>query len=115
MFRLDWNLHGVLTVIEVSMAYKRNPRNDREYRAMSNALKKETAKHNLVCWICGRPIDTSLHWKEPMSFTADHYEPLANGGALYGKLYPAHRACNSRRGNRSKVKIVRPPVTSRRW
>lgn len=91
--------------------------NDRRYRSLANELKRKTRVENLPCWICGLFIDTDLHWKEPMSFTADHIKPIALGGSLYGELRPAHRACNSRRGKKSSgtPHPIRPPVTSRQW
>lgn len=93
----------------------RNPRDDKAYRARSRALKARTAREDLPCWLCGRPIDTDLPWKDPQAFTADHVEALATGGALLGELRPAHRACNSRRGARTPARRVPTPVTSRDW
>ena len=97
------------------MAYVRNPRDDRAYRARSAALKAETKRRDIPCHICGRPIDTELDWREPMSFTADHVKAIANGGHVMGPLLPAHRSCNARRGTRESVQTIAPPKTSRRW
>lgn len=85
---------------------------DKEYRRRCAALRKLRRP----CHICGQPIDYSLPYTDPMSFTADHIEPRSLGGSLYGELKPAHRACNSRRGNRTGYRpTVKPPVTSRAW
>lgn len=97
------------------MSYPPQPRADRAYRTKAKALKRIVKAKALPCWICGRPIDVDLPWKDPMSFTADHKKALANGGHLLGELLPAHRACNSRRGARETVSSVAPPATSRRW
>lgn len=97
------------------MSKKRTPYNDRKYQAKAAALKRRTAREDLPCWVCHRSIDTRLHWKHAMSFTADHVEELAKGGALLGKLMPAHRGCNSRRSNAKELKPVPVPVTSRSW
>lgn len=94
---------------------ERNPRDDRTYRSRAHALKAKVKAHDLPCWLCGMPIDTGLPWKDPMAFTADHVEALANGGALLGDLRPAHRACNSRRGKRAPTMRIAPPETSRSW
>jgi hypothetical protein len=54
-------------------------------------LVRESAE---LCWICGggyRPDD---------AWTADHYYP----GDPYSPLLPAHKSCNSRRGNRPPSK-----------
>ena len=67
---------------------------DARYMARTRALRAK----RLPCWICGQPIDYAAHWKDGRSFTADHVQPMARGGKLYGELRPAHRACNSSRG-----------------
>lgn len=67
-----------------------------------------------VCHLCGHPIDTDLPATHPLSFTADHIAPRSLGGAAsLDNLRPAHRRCNSQRGNRADW---RPPMrTSRAW
>lgn len=48
------------------------------------------ARYGRMCWLCG----------EPGSRTADHVVPRsAGGGDDLGNLRPAHRGCNSARGN----------------
>ena len=91
-------------------------RDNRAYRDLSQALRRKARAENLPCWLCGRPIDFTAEWKHPMSFTADHVEPLALGGNVRGELRPAHRSCNSRRGAGRPVRAaVQAPVTSRAW
>lgn len=53
-----------------------------------------------ICWKCGDKIDMTLHYNDPMAWTADHVQSLANGGNPYdlANLKPAHRSCNSKRG-----------------
>lgn len=65
-----------------------------------------------VCWICHREIDLFLDWRHPMSWTADHEVPLSKGGDILGVLHPAHRSCNSRRGNGPRLNV---PPPSRDW
>jgi len=91
--------------------------NDRQYRARADALKRKTRREDLPCSLCGRPFDwTITDYRNPGSWTADHVEPLARGGALLGELRPAHRACNSRRGDGSNAKpIIQAVKTTRRW
>ena len=55
-----------------------------------------------VCWICGSAINMELHYTHPDAFTLDHVVPIANGGRLHGETKPAHRRCNSARGNGHK-------------
>ena len=53
------------------------------------------------CYLCGRPIDYTLSGRTPGGFSADHLEPIANGGVLlpgFAGLAPTHLRCNSKRG-----------------
>lgn len=57
-----------------------------DYKARAKAVR-DSATH---CWLCGegyRPTDP---------FTADHVQP----GNPESPLMPAHKSCNSRRGNK---------------
>jgi 5-methylcytosine-specific restriction endonuclease McrA len=54
------------------------------------------ASGDTLCWLCNRhgswdDVDDPL--------TADHVVPRSNGGR-YSELRPAHRSCNSRRGDK---------------
>jgi 5-methylcytosine-specific restriction endonuclease McrA len=56
-------------------------------------------EYGTVCWLCGRDGADS----------ADHVLPRSRGGSdALENLRPAHRACNSARGNR--VGSARPPA-----
>lgn len=92
-----------MTVVE------KQGRNHRAYRAKTAKLRKRAD----TCWICGKWIDRSLDYRHPMSWTADHVTPLTKGGKLLGEMRPAHRSCNSRRGNRVPERPQLP--TSRDW
>lgn len=91
----------------------RDGKGHRAYRRGQEALKRRTKAQDLPCgygspsgWGCGEPIDTELHWKHRMSFTADHDDAIANGGRLVGQvLVPMHRACNSRKSNHAATEI----------
>lgn len=84
----------------------RNGKGHRAYRRQQAALKRRTREDDLACWLCGEPVDTTLPATDRMSFTADHVEALGNGGHLVrNELRPAHRGCNSRRGNRADPEI----------
>jgi len=90
--------------------------NDRAYTARRDALRRRVAAEDLPCWICGQPIDIALPWQDAQAFTADHVTPIANGGHLLGELRPAHRGCNSHRGNRDRITASgQRPKTSRQW
>lgn len=53
-------------------------------------------KTQQVCGICGRPVDQSLRFPDPMSRCIDHIVPIARGGhpSAMSNLQLAHLACN---------------------
>lgn len=52
------------------------------------------------CVFCGGPIELSLKYPHPMSFTVDHEVPTSLGGRDdYELLRPAHNHCNRQRSN----------------
>jgi 5-methylcytosine-specific restriction endonuclease McrA len=90
-----------------------NPRNGRPYRALCAWLRAQ----RLPCWICGHEIGYELDARHPQSFTLDHLVPLSLGGNLTDRenARPAHRRCNSSRGNRTEPPKAAPQRASRRW
>lgn len=52
-----------------------------------------------ICWRCGLRIDMKLLYTNPMSWSVDHVQSLANGGKALdiNNCKPAHRSCNSKR------------------
>lgn len=78
--------------------------------------KTELRHRRLPCWLCGQRIDYTLHWSDPMSFSADHVRLLSTHAHLAddpANLRPAHLDCNKRRGDRPPP----PPLgdTSGEW
>lgn len=53
------------------------------------------------CCLCGLPIDLSIKWPDPWSFTVEHVTPTSHGGTDHGdrQLAPAHFRCNRQRSN----------------
>lgn len=82
--------------------------NDRIYLRNRERLKQQG---NLVCVACGQPIDLTLSQYDPMSFTADHVEPVALGGDNRGELQPMHRVHNLQRGTRDLDSVRVDPHT----
>ncbi|MEV0691790.1 HNH endonuclease [Streptomyces sp. NPDC050388] len=78
-------------------------------------LTAEVRRLGDPCWLCGHDIDLTLDPRSPWSFTVDHVTPLSRGGDLLdpANARPAHRRCNSSKGNRVTPRAVGP--TSRRW
>ncbi|MEU8270145.1 HNH endonuclease [Sphaerisporangium sp. NPDC049002] len=87
-------------------------RTGRPWRRITQQLR--TSPGGDICWLCGHAIDLTLPAAHPMSWTADHVDPISRGGAPRDPrlLKPAHRRCNSKRGNRTPVPAFR---TSRAW
>lgn len=86
-------------------------RNGRPYRRLCVTVRAL----GMPCWLCGHNIDTRLDARHPMSWTLDHLTPLSRGGDLLdpANARPAHRRCNSARGNRATP--TRQVKASRRW
>jgi 5-methylcytosine-specific restriction endonuclease McrA len=58
-------------------------------------------RYGWKCHICGGWIEQSVPKDHPESLTFDHVVPLSKGGSRgSSNLRPAHRICNTRKGNR---------------
>ncbi|MEU8055701.1 HNH endonuclease [Microbispora bryophytorum] len=77
-------------------------------------IRAQVLAESSVCWLCGKWIDQTLPPQHPMSATVDHVIPISRGGPELDPslLRPAHRSCNSRKGNRPEAK---PSRNSRQW
>nr|DAL64718.1 MAG TPA_asm: AcrIIC3 protein [Caudoviricetes sp.] len=89
-------------------------------RAWKNKVARERRrlhKHpeEAICWICGGPIDMNLPYLHAQAFTLDHLIPLSQGGDINGETKPAHRNCNSKRGNGKHKKRGTNPQTILQW
>lgn len=60
------------------------------YKGNYQSRSRKVRQGAIVCWICNDGARTNDPW------TADHVFP----GVAESPLLPAHRSCNSRRGNR---------------
>ena len=90
------------------MAGQRNSYGHRAFRRQAKALRNRVATEQLPCAWCGQPIDLALPARDPMSFTADHPQAIAQGGRLAGQqLSPMHRRCNSQKNDSSAIEIWR--------
>lgn len=87
-------------------------RNGHAWRKLVAQVK---ATYPNICHLCTMPIDMSLHHHDPMSFTVDHVIPISidqSKAEDITNLRPAHKTCNSRKGNRDGFER---PRFSRRW
>ena len=68
------------------------------------------------CALCGKPVDFSLKFPDPMSPTVDHIVPIAKGGhpSALENLQLAHLACNRRKGQNFAVRQTPKAAASNR-
>lgn len=83
---------------------------DAIYRRNREALRAK----RLPCWLCGKPIRYDLKPPEPLSFSADHVDPVGLGGSNHGELRAAHLGCNKKRGKK-RPEATGILKTSRPW
>lgn len=91
-------------------SYAKKPRGTKGYRADRDAANRTLFEHNRkiilasqsVCGICGKPVDKSLKFPDPMSATVDHIIPLSKNGdpTDLDNLQLAHRYCNRMKSDR---------------
>ena len=69
--------------------------------------KKIIFASQTVCGICGRPVDFSLKFPDPMSATVDHIIPVNKGGhpSDLRNLQLAHFWCNRQKSDK-EVKVI---------
>jgi 5-methylcytosine-specific restriction endonuclease McrA len=73
--------------------------------ALWRRLKAQQRAKRLPCWLCGMPIDYSLKYPDPGSFTVDHVRSWVNHPELRedpGNLVSAHASCNWAKGDREQ-------------
>ena len=82
----------------------------------ANGLSANLRAMGRPCSICSMPIDYSLRYPHPDSFSVDHAKPRSTHPHLAedpANLLPSHLRCNVSRGTRDP----KPPIghTSRNW
>lgn len=83
-------------------------------RALFEANKKKILATKSICAICGKPVDKSIKYPDPMSPTVDHIIPLAKNGdpVSLDNLQLAHRYCNRMKSD--KLMDTATPVDTNR-
>jgi 5-methylcytosine-specific restriction endonuclease McrA len=71
-------------------------------RAQYEANKKIILATQSICGICGKPVDKSIKYPDPMSPTIDHIIPVSQNGdpISLDNLQLAHRCCNRRKSDK---------------
>lgn len=87
------------------------------HRGAYEKNKRIIFKTQNTCGICGRPVDKSLKYPDPMSAVIDHIIPVNGKGGIRGhpsdlsNLQLAHFSCNRQKSNKLfKNKEVFEPV-----
>ena len=83
---------------------KPNPRNANGHRRRQ--VRARVLAEEDTCWLCGLPVDKTLKTPDPGSPEIDEVLPISLGGSPIKRSNTrlAHRLCNVRRGNGTKVK-----------
>jgi 5-methylcytosine-specific restriction endonuclease McrA len=83
----------------------KRPERDPGKRALYDHNKKIILATQSVCGICGRPVDKSLKYPDPMSPTVDHIIPVSRNGdpVSLDNLQLAHRYCNRQKADNLPV------------
>lgn len=92
-------------------SYTKRPERDTALRSQYEANKKIILATQSICGICGRPVDKTIKFPDPMSPTIDHIIPIAQHGdpVSLDNLQLAHRYCNRMKSDnipRTEIKKV---------
>lgn len=85
-------------------------------------LRKRVISTYDTCAICGREVDKTLSYLDPLAPEVDEIIPVSRGGSPYDwdNLQLVHRICNQRKGNKMAgdidlKKVENPTPVSRAW
>lgn len=84
-----------------------------EHRTALDRNRKKIYATQTLCGICGKPVDMSLRYPNPMSKTVDHIVPISRGGhpSDIENLQLAHLTCNLEKSDRLMKETDRPSPT----
>lgn len=90
----------------------KRPERDPGKRALYEHNKKIVLATQSVCGICGKPVDKSIKYPDPMSPSVDHIIPVSRNGdpISLDNLQLTHRYCNRQKGDNLQIekKVVDP-------
>ena len=93
------------------MASKNRPDCNGTHRGQFEKNKKRIYATQNICGICGKPVDFSIKYPEPLSPCIDHIIPIARGGhpSDISNLQLAHWYCNRQKSDNIVVKTGTSP------
>lgn len=80
------------------------------HRSAYEKNRKRILAEQHICGICGRPVNKSLKFPDPLSATVDHIIPFDRGGhpSAYENLQLAHLCCNRQKSNKLIIEARLP-------
>ena len=86
------------------------------HRRVYDKNRKRVLASQDICGICGRPVDKSLKFPDPMSAVIDHIIPVNKGGSPddIDNLQLAHMCCNRAKSDFSERQGRRAEETGKR-
>ncbi len=90
--------------------YSNRPEKNTALRSQWEHNKKIILARESICGICGKPVDKSLKYPDPMSPTVDHIIPVAKNGdpVSLDNLQLAHRYCNRMKSDKMPTEAPKP-------
>ena len=78
------------------------PDHDGKHRQAFERNKKKLLASCSVCGICGKPVDKTIRYPNPLAPCVDHIIPIDRGGhpSAMENLQLAHWICNRQKGNK---------------
>ena len=104
-------------------AYTKKPRGtskrterDASNRALWEHNRKIILASQSICGICGKPVNKSLKYPDPMSPTVDHIIPVSQNGhpTDLDNLQLAHRYCNRMKSDKMGISVTKEVVSVNR-
>lgn len=93
-----------------------DPRSHRRYRTWRVAVRRHHATLGEPCVLCGDPVDYSLAYPHPASWSLEHDEKLDRGGhVMPDNPKAAHLRCQSVQGGRYVTGKRKLGISARDW
>ena len=90
--------------------------------SLRSALRRRVIATYDTCALCGREVDKTLPYLDPLAPEVDEIIPVARGGSPYDwdNLQLVHRICNQKKGSKMAgdidiKQVENPTPISRSW